>query len=40
MTAFLSEADTGVTDGADTDPLVPADSPAAWALLAPPAAKP
>ena len=34
VTAFLSEADTGVTDGADTDPLVPADSPAAWALLA------
>lgn len=34
VTAFLSKADTGVTDGADTDPLVPADSPAAWALLA------
>jgi len=34
VTAFLSEADNGVSDGADTDPLVPADSPAAWALLA------
>ncbi|MEX0581380.1 MAG: hypothetical protein WD228_09800, partial [Mycobacterium sp.] len=34
VTAFLSEADDGVSDGADTDPLVPADSPAAWALLA------
>ena len=34
LTAFLSEADNGVSDGADTDPLVPADSPAAWALLA------
>ena len=34
VTAFLSEADNGVSDGADTDPLVPADSSAAWALLA------
>ena len=34
VTAFLSEADNGVSDGADTDPLVPSDSPAAWALLA------
>lgn len=34
VTAFLSEADNGVSDGADTDPLVPADSPAEWALLA------
>jgi ABC-2 type transport system ATP-binding protein len=34
VTAFLSEADNDVSDGADTDPLVPADSPAAWALLA------
>ena len=34
VTAFLSEADNGVSDGADTDPLVPADSPTAWALLA------
>ena len=34
VTAFLSEADNGVSDGADTDPLVPADSPVAWALLA------
>ena len=34
VTAFLSEADNGVSDGADTDPLAPADSPAAWALLA------
>jgi len=34
VTAFLSEADNGISDGADTDPLVPADSPAAWAVLA------
>ena len=34
VTALLSEAGTGVSDGADTDPLGPADSPAAWALLA------
>lgn len=34
VTAFLSEGHTGVSDGADIDPLVPADSPAAWALLA------
>ncbi|MEI7518920.1 MAG: CocE/NonD family hydrolase, partial [Mycobacteriaceae bacterium] len=34
VTAFLSEADNGVSDGADTDPLVPADPLASGELLA------
>ena len=34
VTAFLSEPNNGVSDGTDIDPSVPADSPAAWALLA------
>lgn len=34
VTAFLSEADNNVSDGADTDPLVPADSLASGELLA------
>ena len=34
VTAFLSEADNDVSDGADTDPLVPADPLASGELLA------
>ena len=34
VAGFLSEADNGLSDGADSDPLVPVDSPLAWALLA------
>ena len=34
VTAFLSEPNNCVSDGTDIDPSVPADSPAAWALLA------
>ncbi len=34
VAAFLSEADNGVSDGADTDPLVPADPLASGELLA------
>jgi ABC-2 type transport system ATP-binding protein len=34
VSAFLSEADNGLADGAGTDPILPADSPLEWALLA------
>ena len=34
VTAVLSGSGDSVSDGAGTDPLVPADSPAEWALLA------
>lgn len=34
VAGFLSEADNGLSDGAGSDPLVPVDSPLAWALLA------
>ncbi len=34
VSAFLSEADNGLADGAGTDPIFPADSPLEWALLA------
>ncbi len=34
VTAFLSEADNGLADGAGTDPMLPVGSPLEWALLA------
>ena len=34
VSAFLSDADNGLADGAGTDPIFPADSPLEWALLA------
>jgi len=34
VSAFLSEPDNGLTDGAGTDPLLPATLPLEWALLA------
>ena len=34
VAGFLSAADGGTADGAGTDPLLPADSPLAWALAA------
>ena len=34
VTAFLSAAESSASDGADTDPLLPADSAASWALMA------
>ena len=34
VSAFLSEADNGLADGAGTDPMLPVGSPLEWALLA------
>lgn len=34
VSAFLSEAENGLADGAGTDPILPAESPLEWALLA------
>jgi ABC-2 type transport system ATP-binding protein len=34
VSAFLSQADNGLADGAGTDPLLPAGSPLEWALAA------